>query len=268
MMRVRQLALAVLAVAAWLTVAAAQDDAGAGKAANGKDMPVRDFLAVARYPQFLNAWARMRGTVYHQAGERDVKVPIELRARFMGTGWKMQVVLNDTERWGVWQFPADGRNGIGATCERPAPAGGVSLASLMIPPADIALAFLYYDFERELDSETVSTRHCRVLQLADVAAKVRVRVWIDTEAFFPLRVQEFRLNENQPYLQLDFKGMVEVKSTVNPKTKLCLIDEVLISNPGWKTRIRFDKAGVSGDEINDTHPAPADLFVPNPPATR
>jgi hypothetical protein len=231
---------------------------------DGKTMPVKEFLEIVQYPRMLESWARLDGTVYHKSKGKDLKVPIELRARFTEKEWRMQIIVNNAERYLVRQIPADGVVGTSVIEEQPAPKDGVSLASLMLRPSDITLSFLYWDFDQELEPEHVSTMSCRVLQLKHPKTGETVRAWIATEFFFPLRVAWYAPKATEPYRQLDFKGTQKITSSVDPKHQFVMVNEVTITNPGWKTRVVFDQ--VKGDEVTGKLPEPKDLFIKTAPA--
>ncbi len=243
-----------------LTLCGREGEAKPARRVSGKDMAVDEFLRIVRYPRFLNWWAKLEGAVVHKAGGKKLKLPIELRARFQKTGWKMRVILNHSESYLVRQVPEDGLFGTTVIQQAPAKEGEKSLRDLMIRPGDITLSFLYWDFDQELKPKTVKTVACRVLELKHEAAKEFVRAWISTKYFFPIRVHWFKAGAAKPYRRLDFKGMHKLRSSADKKQTIMMVKEVVISNPGWKTQVKFGK--FRGDQVTPQAPAPKDLFGP------
>lgn len=257
-MRLTTTAMLTLALLAPVAGMRADDDKDEPDPPDGAEMPVNKFLEYVRYPVFLNSWARLDGVAEHKSKGRRIEVPISLRARFKRNDWRMQIVIDGGECWLVRQIPADGVLGTTSIQQQDAPEDKVGLRDLMIRPADLTLGFLYWPFVRELDKDRLKTVLCRVLELQHKSGE-KVRIWISTKYFFPLRVQWFKPGAKEPYRRLDFKGTTKIKSSVNEDREIVLVKEVTVKNPGWKTRIRFSKR--EGDEVTPQMPPPKDLFV-------
>ena len=76
------------------------------------------------------------------------------------------------------------------------------------------------------------------------------------EYAFPIRVQWIKDGETQR--QLDFVGSHKIQSSSNPDKYFRMVEEVRMSNRGWKTQVLFKK--FEGDEVTASAQAPADLF--------
>ncbi len=218
------------------------------------------FMQLVRYPNFLDSWAHLKGTAHHKSKGKNFSVPIELRARFRKDEWRMQVVVNSAERYLVRQVPKDGIFGTTQICQKKAPAGGVKIQDLMIRPSDLTLAFLYWPLKQEMKPDTYKTIKCRVMELQHKKSGELARVWIAVEYLFPVRVQWFKANAKEPFRQLEFKGTKPIKSSTNKDRKLHMVQEVVIRNPGWKTRVKF--TSIKGDEVTAKTPEPKGLMLP------
>ncbi len=196
------------------------------------------FMQLVRYPNFLDSWAHLKGTAHHKSKGKNFSVPIELRARF-----------RKDDIFGTTQI-----------CQKKAPAGGVKIQDLMIRPSDLTLAFLYWPLKQEMKPDTYKTIKCRVMELQHKKSGELARVWIAVEYLFPVRVQWFKANAKEPFRQLEFKGTKPIKSSTNKDRKLHMVQEVVIRNPGWKTRVKF--TSIKGDEVTAKTPEPKGLMLP------
>ena len=212
-----------------------------------------EFLAFVRQPPFAATWTSLSGTVNYKARGADRQErPIQLRVLFAPDETRAQLIFNQNEWYLIKHKFAAGAAGTSITAQREAPAGAPKLADVGLRPADMTLAFLYWDCVEELPRERVKTQACRVFRLRQPQGDEHVIAAITTSEFFPLRVTWFRGNEKEPYREILFSGIEKVKG-------LWTINEVRLTAKDWKTTVAFDRtdAGL----IDATHPAPADLFL-------
>ena len=225
----------------------------------GKNMPVETFLKYLRYPRVVESWMKMKGHLVNKSGGKKFKVPIEVRGRFRRASWRMQIIVNNCERWYVRQNFDDGQFGTSKIHQKAPAAGEKSLADFMIRPGDITLSFLYWTFVKEEKAESLSRQHCRVLRLKHDTSNEEVVIWASSKYFFPMKVQWFRKGEKDSYRELLFKGVTTFKPKSRPDLKFNVIDQVRISGKGWKTMMTFDTP--KGDAVTDDVAPPADLFI-------
>lgn len=231
------------------------------KKIDGRTMPVKDFLAILRYPHTIESWVKMAGKITHMSSGKYTKMPVMLRGRFQPGSWRMQLEVDKGERWYVRQNLAAGQFGTSKIQQKKAAPGKKTLANMQIRPEDITLSFLYWKFQKEHALDTVSLIKCRVLELVHQPSGERVKVWASTKYFFPIRVQWFKKGAAEPQRQLQFSKLVKVKLKSAPKTEVAMVKSVEIRGEGWKTRIDFDKDSLDGDIVDDDHLPPEDLFI-------
>ncbi len=228
---------------------------------DGRKLDPQTFLSIVRYPNIVNSWVKLKGRIFHKSAKGHQKMPVELRGRFQKDSWRMQLIINEHERWFIRQSFADGEFGTSKILQKEAAEGDLKLADMMIRPEDITLSFLYWDFQKEEEPETVSLQHCRVMLLKHPRSDEHVRIWIASKYFFPIKVQWIKDADAESHRELQFKGFHRFKPKSNKDREFGLVKEVTIRGDGWKTKLEFED--IEGDEVSKDNPPPADLFLKN-----
>jgi hypothetical protein len=232
-----------------------------GFAGDKKKYSAEEFLKIVRNPPRKECWAIMDGNVTHRRrGKDSLEEPLYLGILFTPTRSLAQVVIGSKEAYNVGQTYQGGKESTSII-----PLTGVKhkdskLAEFGLRPQDLTMSFLYGKFIEELKPEEVKGRDCRVFLLESPDKKEKVKVFISSEYFFPLRVQWFNNDSKskEPHRTL------EVKSFRKENEDFWLVSSLSLYGPtsGWRSLIEFDKtkAGYSADMV------PKDLFKKFPAA--
>lgn len=230
---------------------AAAEPAAPSPVANFADLPAAEFLARVRTAPRDECWVKMSGALEHRRRDREtVAVPLHLGLRFTPERVLAQVVVDNAESYRVGQPLAGGPATIIA--ENFAVANRNLLAEYGLRPEDLALAFLYWDLDKELARERLRTRSCRVFLLKAPPGLTNewVRVAICVEALFPLRVEWLKEKPDAtPYRTLEI-------SSFRKESDFWLIDGLNLQGPGWRSRIAFEECQVG----RVAEGVPQDLF--------
>jgi hypothetical protein len=221
--------------------------------AGDKKLSSEDFLKIARNPQGSNHWAMMEGVAYHRRkGSETVEAPIYIAIRFTPERTIAQVIVNGDEGYYVGQKYEKSSD---ATSIIPMEKGDKqknALADLGLRPQDLTLTFLFWDMLKELPEESVKGRNCRVFLLESPDKKEKVKAYISSEYYFPLKVEWFKVgpkNEDDPYRTGEFLSF-------RKEGKFWMASSIRIDGPGWKTKIDFND--LKADYVKNS--VPKDLF--------
>lgn len=211
-------------------------------------------VRAVRHPPIMESWAIMTGHVRHKAHGEDTQVlPIELRARFAPQRSLAQLVFNDQEMYMIGQNFGEGIEGTSVIPVKEAAEGITSLQDIGIRPSDLTLSFLYWDFVEDLGEDSYKGRNCRILVFQHPEAGERVQVWVSTKYSFPMQVKWYYEGEEEPYRQLEITDLKKVNDVY-------MVSTVKVSNPGWKTEVKF--RDIDMEEVKADEPVPEDLFLP------
>jgi len=226
--------------------------------APGAKMEAADFLKVSRRPPLEESWAKMQGEISHKRGTADtVKHPIYLGLRFTPERTLAQVVANSNEFYLIGQSYSDKPESTSVIVNRPENEKSV-LAYCGIRPEDLTLSFMYWPFQKEMKSDEISGFPCRVFQLQSPDKKEYAVVYISTQYFFPLKVEWFKTGQAE---KDGADRTLEIKSfKKDPKEDFWLVNTLMISGAGFKTKIDFTEAS-AGYTKNGI---PQDLFQKTP----
>ena len=224
----------------------------------GAKMEAADFLKVSRRPPLQESWAKMQGEISHKRGSEDtVRHPIYLGLRFTPERTLAQVVANSNEFYLIGQSYTDKPESTSVIVNRPENDKSV-LDYCGIRPEDLTLSFMYWPFQKEMKSDEISGFPCRVFQLQSPDKKEYAVVYISTQYFFPLKVEWFKTGQGE---QTDADRILEIKSfKKDPKEDFWLVNTLMISGAGFKTKIDFTEAS-AGYTKNGI---PQDLFQKTP----
>jgi len=195
------------------------------------------FLYEVRMHKGPGTWADMQGEAVHKRrGSELKKTSIHFAIRFTPRLVFAKLLAGEKEGYTIGLFTSpDAERKVSViplfkeTKEKPS-----ILKYYGIRPEDLTMSFLYWDFEKELDGERVSMQSCRVFRLKSSEKKEEVTVYISEKYLFPLKVEWTRIGEKEYYRNLTVSSFKKVNG-------LWLIDGIVLSGPGWRTKITFDK---------------------------
>ena len=201
----------------------------------GEALSTAEFLAEVRRPFQQYAWGRFAGTINWAGPSAKKKLKVRVAVKFEPTAAMSQIVLNETNDYRIRQAYTE--TGLGkVTLTLPDNEQGVKLSDLGIRTEDLTFAFIYWDFIRELDRESVSHQACRVMDLRHPDTGEFARVWFSVDALFPLQVWWYRPGEGEPWRKLEMKGFKKHEHG------LWFVKTLQLRSDDWKTQIRFDDA--------------------------
>ncbi len=211
------------------------------------------FLESVRYPDLIETWAVMDGTVRHKVrGARALKLPIALRLHMHSERTQARLTLADSERYMIERTATGDDAGITVTRTAAPLPDAMTLHDIGLQPGDLTLSFLYWTFATEHESTTVRGQRCRVMKLVNPDKPEHAIVYISEKYRFPLKVECFAAAEPEPTRTITFTGFEKVDG-------LWVIKEVKIQGDRWKSIIDF-RDNTVGVVTPDT-PVPADLFA-------
>lgn len=217
--------------------------------ADSKQLPPEKFLQITRHPPGKKTWAQLKGEITHERKKAPIqKSPVYFGVRFTPEQTFGEITVGKDETYSI------GQSYLAKEKVTVIPAKGVPynpsiLKNYGIRPDDLTMSFLFWNLKKELDSDTFKTRQCRVFLLESKEKNETAKVYISEEYFFPLKVEWTRKNEEEPYRILEVDSFQKVNN-------LWIIDSLLLTGPGWRTKIVFDKCK-AGLVENGT---PEDLF--------
>lgn len=244
-----RLGCTVATLLAWPSLGQAQE-AEENAATALKGLSAAAFLQEVRRPFQQEAWGEATGTIQYASdkqGER--RGTVRLRMTFAPDSLHAQLVLNDTNVYGFEQKHG-GQAPASSRVDRPDHETPPGLFDFGIEPEDLTFAFIYWDFKRELPSEDLLLRSCRVMELAHPQNKGTVRVWFSASHGYPLKAQWYQTGAATPWRTLELKGAKKHDKD------LWFVKEMRLDGDGWKTRVRFDHAEINPVEDRAAPAAP------------
>ena len=224
--------------------------AEAGKV-NYETIAPQQFLAAIRRPMAVSSWVQLAGTIYHkrESGAReegDIYVGVLFTpGRIVG-----QVVIDNSQGYTV----GHSYKGSDAVV-MPMKKGGYKtslLSQFGVKPEDLTLNFIYWDFIKELEPESIRLNKCRVFILSDPNSVARAKVYFSCAALFPMRVEWLKPNSEKVHRKLEMNSFRKDK-----KSGVYLITGITLygGSDQWRTLISFSKTAAG-----DRQDQPKDLF--------
>jgi hypothetical protein len=209
----------------------------------------QEFLKTTRDQLLGNCWLKLGGNANFRAKDGSrLKLKIELIAElkpleltFLSMLDKESVKLH--HNFGLkkkMDVLDDGR-----------PKTGSNYEAIGIRPEDLSMSFLYWDFEREYerDSINVGLISCRVFKLANPdTLDEYAKVWISEKYLGPVKVEWYRGSEKDPFQSLEFAEFNEVNKVSVPAI-------IKMTNPKGDLQLFFDKRDAAFSKES-----PPDLF--------
>ena len=216
-----------------------------------------DFLKTVRMPPGRESWASMKGKAMHRRkGAAPISAPIYFGVKFSPERTLAQVVIDEAEGYYVGQAYDASKDSTSIIPMKDLKKGETSkLAEFGLRAQDLAMSFLYWEFQKELEEDSVKGQDCRVFLLKDPKSPEVVKVHISSEFYFPLKVQWYA----QGYVEDKEQRTLEIRE-FEKKDNFWLVSELSLFGPAWKSRVEFEdaKAGYTkGSNAN----IPTDLFI-------
>lgn len=197
-------------------------------------MSSEKFLEKARHPATGDYWVTMEGTAFHKRRDKESsELPIYVALRMFPDRTSAQVIINGSEGYLLGQKYEAGSEATSVIPMEPKPAKSM-LADFGLRPQDLTMTFLFWNFEKELEYENIKGHECRVFKLNSPSGDEFVYVYINSEYYFPLKVEWFKKGENKPHRTAEF-------SAFRKNGNFWLVSELQIYGPGWKTKIDFGR---------------------------
>lgn len=206
-----------------------------------------EFLALARRPNSVDTFAMLSGTLQHRReGSAAVTMPIYFGIIIQKERSTGQLIFDNKEGYLLGQSKKKGGSSV-----IPMQKGTDLIDSTGVRASDLTLDFLFHDFVREDEEETIGGFvPCRVMVLSAPDKKEFVRVFLSKSHYFPLRAEFLKPGEKKPWRILETGGFTQ-------KNDLYYIRRVRVEGPGWRTRIEFKEAELG---LFDPKAAPGNLI--------
>lgn len=219
---------------------------------NPETVSAEAFMNWARRQPLQENWGKLKGTILSRTLGKTIERPIVLAMRATPKRVFSQLILGDSEIYTVSQaFEAvEGSTSVVANN----PTEKKELPIFGVKPEDLSFSFLYWDFTKELDPETIRMIRCRVVELSSPEKDEFTRVWISTTYALPIRVQWFKKGTETYYRSLEIDDVVKLEN------QLWIVSSLSLAGKGWRTKIDFPEraAGKVAEGV------PTDLFKVQP----
>lgn len=204
---------------------------------------------VLQYP----AWGSASGTVRHRGKAGRAKVSVVGRWLFRAGDVDVRFVLGEADRYRV-SIQSSDDGGPQVEVQRPEKASVVTPENLGVLPEDFAVSFLFWDVVGERGRDAVRGMSCRVLRLRDPGSGRQVAAWISVEHRFPIRVEWYAPEEDEPWRVCEFTSF---KKTAEGTV---FLTAMRVEGRDWSTRLKFDNI-----ELHDARatPVPANFLQDN-----
>jgi Outer membrane lipoprotein-sorting protein len=209
-----------------------------------------DFLNRVRHPAGRKTWSMLTGKISHRRrGKPTESVPLYLGILFSRDRTLAQVIVDNTQSYMVGQEYSTKNSATTIIPHNPAGYKKPILADYGIKPEDLTMSFIYWNFIKELPEESLKTLNCRVFELTAPGKKEKVRIYISSAYYFPMKVEWIKAKVEKPYRTLQVSDFTQTD-------KIWLVTRLKFYGPGWRSVIDFDeiKAGLTQKNI------PKELF--------
>jgi len=208
-----------------------------------KQYSAKEFLNITQHPPGKKTWAQLEGTVTHKRKGQSIKTaPLYFGIRFTPEETFAQIFISKNEAYSIGQSYYAAKEKVTVIRQGTGKNKPSTLASFGIKPDDLTMSFLFWKLNKELPVDSAKGQACRVFLLEAPDGTEVAKAYISSSYFFPLKVEWTKINENKPYRMLEVTSFKKVN-------KLWLINTIMLSGPGWRTKINFSKcnAGLVAD---------------------
>ena len=226
----------------------------AQNAVKNEDLESEEFLEECRKQLLGNCWIKLDGKMMHRdpEGKRSRPVNIKCAAQLVPNKITFKATINGKESLKAEHL--FGQKHDTKELENTLKAGN-GFDKVGIKPADLSLAFMYWDYIKEYERDRIGVLDafkCRVFLLANPDGKNFVKVWLSEKYQGPLRVHWLKgikkEDQKNPEQVLNFEDFAE-------KNKVWVPLESKITNKKGELQIRF-----TGVDAAFSTKVPADLY--------
>ena len=192
-----------------------------------------DFLYRVRNVPSRHSWALMKGSAVHsRKGSRNMTSSLEMGIFFTPVQTLAQIRFGGTDE--IYTI-GQSYGKTGATSVKTFLKQGYKprIAIYGITPEDLAMSFLYWDYKKEFETDSIRGQTCRVFLLQSKDKSQQVKVYISRDYFFPVRA-EFSVS-SQP--DKPFKTLEAV--AFKRENGYYFVSRINLWGDQWSTRIRF-----------------------------
>lgn len=206
--------------------------------ADEKELSAQAFLDKVRTPTGRNGKSTMKGIVRNQKkidGENKRKeAPISLAITFMPTRTVAKLEVGENETYTIGQEYGSEKGATSVETTKKDESKELLLPYFGVKPEDLTMSFLFWDLVKEHEKDSVKGRECRVFELKSPEKAGFLKVYIDKDYYFPLKVVFYPKNEE------DYTRKIEVDE-FDKKDHIWYVTGLDYLGPGWRTDITFDK---------------------------
>ncbi len=189
------------------------------------------FLAQVRAPFQREAWVRLDGRAVQLSSQGVTKANLEVAILYAAAALQAELRLNHDSKYLIRQSYTD--SSVELKEDADADPATPSLFDFGITAADVTMSFIYWDFLTEHEPENIGRFECRVMDLDHPEEPIFVRVWFAREHKFPLKVQWYNDEKDEPWRELEFKGFKRHED-------LWFVKEMHLRGADWKTQVKFE----------------------------
>jgi hypothetical protein len=218
-------------------------------------MPAKEFLKKLRSSYRIGTWVDMQGKIDHKrrlkrgkykSAQAKIKVSIlytKLQAVAMIKLAEKDLNSSDNEIYKVGQpYNGDSASIIASNLEDLSMIGDFGIS-----PGDFAMTFLFWDLANvdQYQTDRVKGLNCRILNLINPNTKETIKIYASIDYICPLKVEWFKPEQSAPYRSM-------VIESFKLEGSLGVPNDILITGPGWKTKVNFDnvKLGYRNPDAN------------------
>ena len=211
----------------------------------------KEFLNISRNSHPKKTWAELIGTVSNKRRDTTViHAQIKLGMRFTSTRILAKIFIeeddsnNSQDRLEIYTVGQPYTGELASIIASEKDDELSLLGDLGLRPEDLTMTFLHWNFNKELDMQSVKTLDCRVLELVNPETNEHVIVYISLKYFTPIKIKWFNKNTNTPYRTV-------VVSAFETEGDLGAPSELNIYGPGWRSKVDFTniKLGYTKDGL-------------------
>lgn len=218
--------------------------------AQDKKFTAKQFLKIAQHPPGKKTWAQLQGKATHERKKAKKKEsPVYFGVRFTPEQTFAELTIGEKESYSIGQSNLLAKDKVTIIPAQGVPYNPSILKNYGIRPDDLTMSFLFWELVKELEADSFAGQACRVFLLRSPDKNETAKAYISTKYFFPLKVEWTRKNEDESYRSLEVSSFQKVNN-------LWVIDGLLLTGPGWRTKVEFEdcKAGLVEEGT------PKDLF--------
>lgn len=202
------------------------------------DLAPKKFLELTRQNHPTRTWAILKGKLVNKRKNAELKrAEIRVGMRFAKERVIAQITLKKLKNHGkkiTTYKVGQTYDGSRPSIILPEKNKKLSLEDYGVKPQDLTMAFLYWNYKKEISNAEVNMLSCRVFILSSPETEKKVKIFISQKYAYPLKVKWFKKDNNKSYRSMLIKSFEKQNELVSPS-------EIELFGPGWRTKIEFTK---------------------------